>query len=60
MFPPLIFETLGPWSKGTKGFVRDIGQKLRTLSDDGRSMFYLKERPSLQYRGAMPQVYEAR
>lgn len=47
----MAFETLGPWSKATKNFVRDFGQRLGTLSGNGRSVFFKSKGFPLPCRG---------
>ncbi|KAF2885931.1 hypothetical protein ILUMI_20238 [Ignelater luminosus] len=48
LFVPIAVETIGPWSLNAIKLIKDIGHKIRILTDDKRSSSYLIQRISLE------------
>ncbi|KAF2892101.1 hypothetical protein ILUMI_14072, partial [Ignelater luminosus] len=47
-YVPIAVETMGPWSLSVIKLIKDIGYKIKILTDDKRSTSYLIQRISLE------------
>ncbi|KAF2903546.1 hypothetical protein ILUMI_02619 [Ignelater luminosus] len=48
LFVRIAVETMGPWSLSAIKLIKDIDHKIRILTDEKRSSFYLIQRISLE------------
>ena len=47
LFTPIAIETLGSWGQLSHGLIKEIGQKIRDITGERRSSFYLFQRISM-------------